>query len=117
MMEPAGAGGGSINYGYDIIIQNSKQQLATSTQHYLAPANAHFYANNTRVVYLENSSLLPNYPQPGGGSNNGKLVIKNINNDKVLLTKERTDTSYTIKEINSSRPYYDYHDNPSSFWW
>ncbi|WP_305845798.1 hypothetical protein [Photobacterium kishitanii] len=102
MMEPAGAGGGSINYGYDIIIQNNKQQLATSTQHYLAPANAHFYANNTRVAYLENSPLLPNYPQPGGGSNNGKLVIKNINNDKVLLTKERTDTSYVIKAINSA---------------
>ena len=102
MMEPAGAGGGNINYGYDIVIHNSKQQLSTTTQHYLAPANAHFYANNTHVVYLENSSLVPNYPQPGGGSNNGKLVIKNINTDEVLLTKERKDTSYAIKKINSA---------------
>ncbi|PSU65453.1 hypothetical protein CTM75_04045 [Photobacterium phosphoreum] len=102
MMGPPGAGGGNINYGYDVIIHNSKQQLSTSTQHYLAPINAHFYANNTRVAYLENSSLLPNYPQPGGGSNNGKLIIKNINTDQVLLTKERIDTSYAIKKINSA---------------
>lgn len=100
MMGPPGAGGGNINYGYDVIIHNSQQQLSTSTQHYLAPANAHFYANNTRVAYLENSPLLPNYPQPGGGSNNGKLVIKNINTDEVLMTKEHTDTSYAIKKIN-----------------
>ena len=62
MMRPSGAGGGNINYGYDVLIHNDKQQLSTTTQHYLAPANAHFYANGTRVAYLENSPLLPNYP-------------------------------------------------------
>ena len=102
MMGSAGAGGGNINYGYDILIHNNKQQLSTSTQHYLAPDNAYFYAHNTHVAYLENSPLLPNYPQPGGGSNNGKLVIKNINTDEVLMTKEHTDTSYAIKKINSA---------------
>ncbi|MEC6822769.1 hypothetical protein VXS02_04910 [Photobacterium piscicola] len=101
MMRPAGAGGGSINYGYDVIIHNDKQQLSTTTQHYLAPANAHFYSNGTRVAYLENSPLLPNYPQPGGGSNKGKLVIKDVNTDEVLMTKEHTDTSYAIKNINT----------------
>ena len=102
MMQPAGAGGGNINYGYDVIIHNDKQQLSATTQHYLAPYNAHFYTNNSRIAYLENSPLLPNYPQPGGGSNNGKLVIKNVNTDEVLMTKEHTDTSYAIKNINTA---------------
>lgn len=91
-MGSPGAGGGLVNYGYEIMPRDQ----GTSNHTALAPVGAVFYDEFGKAVYTEDSKKLPTYTQPGPRSNDGLIVVKNLSTLKVSSVLEEPDTTFEI---------------------
>jgi uncharacterized protein YecT (DUF1311 family) len=91
-MGSPGAGGGLVNYGYEIMPRDG----GTTQRNALAPNGAAFYSDFGMVAYTKDSKKLPVFTQPGPQSNDGLLVVKDLATMKERPVLEESDTTFTI---------------------
>src|SRR5215472_13183403 len=91
-MGSPGAGGGMVNYGYEIMPRDG----GTSQRSALAPNGAVFYSDFGMVAYTKDSKKLPAFTQPGPESNDGLLVVKDLATMTERPVLEEPDTTFTI---------------------
>lgn len=91
-MGSPGAGGGMVDYGYEIL----PLDLGTKGKMAVAPNGAVFYDHFGRVVYTEDSDKLPAFSQPGPRSNDGLLVVKDLATLQVSRVLEQPNTTFEI---------------------
>lgn len=66
--------------------------MVTSDYARIATRGASFYDNYGKVVYLDNSDKMPQYPQPGPRHNSGALFYRDLvtNEPRIILEEENT---------------------------
>ena len=96
-----GAGGGSVDLGYDIMPATGT--VATEQKQQLVPRQAKFYDTFGEVVFLGNSKNLPGFSQPGPSSNLGTVMAEDLITGKTKLVLEEPDTTYDLLDINEAK--------------
>lgn len=105
-MGDPGAGGGQVDYGYDIVARDGE----TEEKAPLAPkwaifrdefgkvsySKTVFYDEFGKVLYTKNSDALPAFSQPGPQSNSGVLAVKDLATLKERRVLEERDTTFEI---------------------
>lgn len=91
-MGSPGAGGGQVNYGYEIIPRDG----GTSERSALAPNGAVFYSDFGMVAYTKDSKKLSTFTQPGPQSNDGLLVVKDLATMRERPVLEEADTTFSV---------------------
>lgn len=88
-----GAGGGSVDLGYDVLSFENKQLS------WIAGAGAYFYDSFGKIVYVTEGNKTPHYSNPGP-SNNAVIYFKNLEQGEERIFFEEQDTSYEITRLD-----------------
>ena len=105
-MGDAGAGGGSVDYGYSMIPLKPITDTNYTMPEFkiLAPRNAHFYDSYSKVVFTDEGNNTPHFIPPPYTSNNAALIyvsLKNNESRKTIL--EEKDKSYEILALDKQK--------------
>jgi hypothetical protein len=98
-----GAGGGEVDLGYKVAPLDSIGSLADAQKVFSLPRQTIFYGDFAKAVYLENSSKLPSFSQPGPASNLGVIMSLDLSTMKSAKLLEETDTTYAFTGIDESK--------------
>jgi hypothetical protein len=100
-MGDAGAGGGAQDYGYGMIsVEEGGEGMVTSDYARIATRQAFFYDNYGKVVYLDNSDKMPQYPQPGPRHNSGALFYRDLVTNEPRIIWEEENTTFDLLAID-----------------
>ncbi|MBU1045922.1 hypothetical protein KJ616_02240 [Patescibacteria group bacterium] len=88
-----GAGGGSVDPGYQILSFKTKQS------DWIANSSAHFYDSFGKVVYVAEGDKTPHYSMPGP-SNDAAIYFKNLVSGGESTLLEEEDTNYEITSLD-----------------
>ncbi len=101
-MGSPGAGGGTIDLGYAIIPRSTVNGTSKDKEP-LAPRSALFYDSFGKMVYLDRSTKLPQYSQPGPTSNDGRIIRRDLVTLNTHPLLEEADTTYQLVDIDEKR--------------
>jgi len=103
-MGSPGAGGGMVHYGYAMMPVTPATSVTTSPEiTVIAPHGAVFYDDYGKVVYLDNSDNMPQYPQPGPRHNSGALFFRDLINSEETVLLEEENTTYELEAVDTLR--------------
>ncbi len=98
-MGSPGAGGGSVDYGYDWIPASTTNGTNKDLV-YLAPRATFFYDAYGKMVYLMSSPDLPMYSQPGPSSNDGEIMSEDLATMQRRTALMEPDTTYKLISLD-----------------